>query len=349
MLPCQGLQDIAIPCDEICLKELRNKKLQEAFGIAPTDQTKPPTYSELLLNAARAVPTFIRSIEAQLIKFLKSSDAQFKFSAMDNVQRQIIHELAKYYLLDTESIGQDSNRLVVLTRRTASRPPLFSLSQVVQMQNSIPSVSRDTVQTHGSSHLSVSACPMSTLHLYDLTKAIKTTHLQHFLREFEGLYTLQWIDEANALAIFHQPGMFLKALDQLTNDPQGLIKVKSYRDSNPNSDSEGNVILGEKYVPPSKRPQPERTTLPEKSSDFRTVVSGNRQKRLDPVQPVATRNQFSLLTGDQPTPNGDSVEKLPVWGKSQTPSKNVLEDQENEWEHLQEVFFSLRSQRSDFV
>lgn len=195
MLPCTGLKDISLPCDgkekqtlllflpctnviflETCLKELRQRKLAEAFGISPSDSTKPPTYSDLLLNAAKALPTFVsqhplppllppvlgvfsyflffqvKTVESIFMKLLKSTDSQVKLSPMDSVQRQIVHELAKYYFLETESVGTDQNRYVVLSKKIGSRPPLFTLSQVASMQSSLPavnSISKDVVQTHG--------------------------------------------------------------------------------------------------------------------------------------------------------------------------------------------------------
>lgn len=226
---------------------------------------------------------------------------------MDSVQRQIVHELAKYYFLDTESVGTDANRYVVVTKKIGSRPPLFTLSQVSSMQSSLPaitSISKDVVQTHGAAHLAAAASPMSTLHLYDLSRSVKTTHLQHFLRDFEGLYVLQWIDESNALAIFHQPNFFVKALSTL-NDTTGIIKVRAYKDTNPTSDRQGNVVLGEKYVPPQKRPQPESGEAtpppPVEVSDFKTVVSGSKKKTLDPTESIQTTNMFSALLAQQNT------------------------------------------------
>jgi len=349
-LPCQGLKDISLPCDELCLKELRQKKLAEAFGIS-SDSGKPPVYSDLLINSAKALPVFIKNIETQFLKLIRSGEATVKLPPMDNVQRQIVHELAKYYFIETDSVGLDVNRHVTLIRKTVSRPPLFALSQVVHMQQSIPSsshISEEVVNQPGSSYLNTKPITAgSTLHIYDLSPAIRTPHLQAFLKEFEGQYVLQWIDESNALAIFHQQNSYLKALGAF-HDNSGTIKVKAYRDSNPGQgDGEGNLVLGgpagSKYIPPQQRPgaKTDKPVTTATMSDFKTVVSGSKQKHLDQVEPTLLQNQFSVLSyvtepnepNDEWVVNSDKNVPMDV---SESPEKEQNVSHFDDWESIPE-------------
>jgi len=306
--------------------------LAEAFGIVPSD--KPPTYSELLINSAKALPVFVKNLESQLSKFIRSADHQVKIPPVDNVQRQIIVELAKYYFLETELIGFEPNRQVVLHKRAGSRMPLIFLSQVVQMQASLPSpahISSEKVKEHGGVHIKSSPAQptMSTLHLYNLSRAVKTSHLESYLRAYEGQYVLQWIDESNALAIFHQHDRYLSAVGSLVD--QAYIRVKPYRDTNPQANEEGNVVLGAtpppKYIPPGARPQPEKTEKPEKpiqsekpkeDDDFKVVTSGAKRKVEPPKEVYQSENIFSaLVPGHKPVAKEPaSTPQKKAWGPS---------------------------------
>ena len=48
---------------------------------------------------------------------LKSPNPKAQLPPMDTVQRKIVHELARYYILDTESLGKDPQRYIQLTKK----------------------------------------------------------------------------------------------------------------------------------------------------------------------------------------------------------------------------------------
>lgn len=54
-----------------------------------------------------------------LINNFKST--HYSFPPMDKIQRQIIHELSKYYNLDSQSCNIDELKKVVITKRKDSK------------------------------------------------------------------------------------------------------------------------------------------------------------------------------------------------------------------------------------
>lgn len=106
-------------CDEFCEKEKRSKQLADAFGKV-IDQEM---YSDVLLSLARANPSFIQKMEKKFEELLRSSSGSNKilFPPMQRIQRQIVHELAKAYNLESESQDREPNRSVIVTKRKDSR------------------------------------------------------------------------------------------------------------------------------------------------------------------------------------------------------------------------------------
>lgn len=126
------------------------------------------------------------------------------------------------------------------------------------------------------------------------------------------------------------------------NDSTGIIKVRAYKDTNPTSDRQGNVVLGEKYVPPMKRNPPEgvETTPPPpvEVSDFKTVVSGSKKRTLDPTESIQTTNMFSALldqnpqqpTKPSPTPAPAENAKFDDWEEIPKPKEDQVDKKDDE-------------------
>lgn len=182
-IACTGGQLRTLACDEKCALEKRNRQLAEAFGILGTGK-EAPRYSDTLLHMAKSLPSFIVKLEKQLDDFLKTPATLQKtqLPMMDRVQRQCVHELAKYYNLETESYDVpriDSNmKIVEIAKRRDSAPPTIPLSAVAGVSD--PS---------GGVTLSASATT-SIMQFYDLTASIQTSHLVNALAPFSGEYVL---------------------------------------------------------------------------------------------------------------------------------------------------------------
>lgn len=122
-----------------CAKELRQQRLAEALNIAPTSKT--PTYNDFLIPVYRSTPRFIDGLEntfgaltcllsptllTSVAQFVKVPTMRMQLPVMDNIQRRVVHELARYYLIDTESVGKEPVRYIQLTKRQGTR----ALSQI---------------------------------------------------------------------------------------------------------------------------------------------------------------------------------------------------------------------------
>jgi hypothetical protein len=179
-VPCTGGQHRVLSCDEKCELEKRNRRLAEAFGILGTGK-EAPRYSDTLLNMAKSLPNFIVKLEKMLDDFLKTPTAvqRTQLPMMDRVQRQCVHELAKYYNLETESYDVpriDSNmKIVELGKRRDSSSPTIPLSAVAGVSE--PAAPAKAESTPSST---------SIMHFYELSVSIQTSHINSFLSPFAG-------------------------------------------------------------------------------------------------------------------------------------------------------------------
>jgi len=209
-------------CDEQCELKERNKKLAEAFGIVPTG-SKAPQYSELLLNLVRVSPQLVKRFEQVFDEFLKTPPSNTKLSLppMDRVKRQLVHELAKYYHLETQSLDKEPLRSVIVARTRESKLPNMLLSEFMALRQPLASSTQSGSSSVGSRG------PVSALHIHNLQSYVKTPHLVAFLQPFAGHYKLQWIDDSNCLALFDSELTMRTALSELSG---GLFSVKVYKD-----------------------------------------------------------------------------------------------------------------------
>lgn len=244
-IPCPGKVKPVLPCTNACESARRRKQLAEAFGVYGS-ATSAPRYPDLLLNIACVAPLFISRIEKWLDDFAKAGPTLTRqdLPALDRVQRQCVHELAKFYGVGTESTGSEARqaRAISLTRRRDTKCPSVPLTTVAKITGIFDSkkTTSDEALTTESSVLETA--PSSTLHIYDLHKGILTNTLHSFLSGFPNEYTLQWIDDENCLAIFSDPLRMQRALNSL--QPRGTFKVKAYQDVLPDSLGSGLVSLG---------------------------------------------------------------------------------------------------------
>eukprot|EP01117_Protostelium_nocturnum_P015566 TRINITY_DN6052_c0_g4_i4.p1 TRINITY_DN6052_c0_g4~~TRINITY_DN6052_c0_g4_i4.p1 ORF type:complete len:1098 (+),score=309.46 TRINITY_DN6052_c0_g4_i4:146-3439(+) len=219
-------------CDEICEKEIQNKKLAEALGI---NQKQVKNFSEELMSLGRISPSFILKTEKVLEDFLKSGRLRHMFSPMDRVQRKIIHELVTYYSLDSESTDYEPNRCVVITRRRDSCLPSTSLSSALGIANRL-TINNMTLNTAESFPLEVSNIPA------DHTKK---NFLSFLKKDLDPTMTVQWIDESTAL-LFFRTHILRKSAASIIG---GQYTVKEFKDQEP-VDSEIEPLVHSKTTKP---------------------------------------------------------------------------------------------------
>jgi transcriptional repressor NF-X1 len=197
--------DDLLACDDKCRAEQRREQLANAFGVGGRDGSKAPLYSDLLYHFALASPVFVRMVE-RTFHHVATSNAvpiggTYRLPPMDKMRRQIVHQLAKHYFLQTESVGEDPFRRVVLTRCADTRLPTQSLGRVAYPQ--VPN-----------------AVGLSALHFAGLTPNVRTNHLEALLRPFKDQYRLKWLDDSNALAIF-------------VNDSEARVALRTIKPDSP--------------------------------------------------------------------------------------------------------------------
>ena len=334
-IPCTGKTKKVLPCTNACESAKRQKRLAEAFGIYGT-ATSAPRYPDLLLNMACVAPIFITRIEKWLDDFVKTpaTVTRQELPPLDRVQRQCVHELAKFYGIGTESTGSDERkqRAITLTKRRDCKAPSVPLTTVANVTglfdhsgasggSSAPSSSSSSsaAAASSSSSFALEYAPSSTLHIYDLHKGILTNTIHSFLSGFHNEYTLQWVDDENCLAIFSDPNRMQRALNTL--QPRGTFKVKPYQDINPEPISTGMVSLGSttsawKSPEASSAFTPTTTSIPKAKNQFE---SGHKP------QSVWNRNAnpFSVLEASSPsTSKNVSQGSLMMWnlGEGETPA-----------------------------
>jgi len=289
---------VEIPCDDVCKKEARSRQLAIAFGFLPSG-TKPPSYSDFLLNIGRALPRFLLNLETKLNSFVRSAASETRYRFPDPIHRKIIHELAKFYFLD-ESVSPDPQKVVHLIKKNGSRIPTVPLSQ---MSAYIDAAS--TAQPQRPSSLPVNV-PQTVMHIYDISPRIKTSHLEYFLESFIGDYVLHWIDETNALVIFKSESFLRRALNELSGRE---FKIKSYMDSHPEPDGSGFLVLNSTPMAP-KKPPPKNID----PSEYRITTKPAKPKvpTQNIIHPLITGinhiNSFEVLGEIGSSKNDDFIE-----------------------------------------
>jgi hypothetical protein len=284
--------------------------LAEAFGIYGT-ATSAPRYPDLLINIACVAPMFITRLEKWLEDFVKNPNIQrHDLPPLDRVQRQCVHELAKFYGIGTESSGSEDRkqRAVTLIKRRDCKPPSIALTTVANVTGlHDASASSSGAKAGGMmSPFALDSAPSCTLHIYDLHKGILTNTIHSFLSAFPNEYTLQWVDDENCLAIFKDSNRMQRALNTL--QPRGTFKVKPYQDIIPEPVSSGMVSLGSTSSA-WKTPEPSSSLFsaaPSSSSPSPTLDNANGPSKPKgaaekptsawgrPVQ-SGTSNSFSVL------------------------------------------------------
>lgn len=209
-VPCIGLEERTLECDEACQKEFRMKKLEEAFGIHGSGNFVP-RYSSFLINYAQSTPNFAFDTENLLELFLKTKETKYTLPPYEKLQRQFIHELCKYYGLSTESfvINGSTKKDLVITKKSDSKVPNVLLSDIAGINKSSKGLS-------------------TTLLVYGLNKNVRTSDLYMLFQASKGDFKVQWLDEESCLLVFKLHYKMMKALNSF--ERQGQFRVRIHND-----------------------------------------------------------------------------------------------------------------------
>lgn len=218
-IPCVGLEEITLDCDDLCAKELRKKQLALAFGII-NDTTQPPRYSNFLIHIAQSTPNFAIQVEKLLEMFINAKAVKYTLPPYEKLQRQFIHELCKYYNIGTESFffNGSTKKEMEITKKPNSQIPIVLLSDVSGINQKNNALS-------------------TNLLVYGLNKNVKTPDIHLLLPDFKNDFRVQWLDDESCLLIFNDHYKMMKALTSF--NVSGGFKVKIHADKSIDTSFEG--------------------------------------------------------------------------------------------------------------
>lgn len=134
-----GDKPFQLTCNDDCLYESRLSVLK-ARAAKPADSLGKVIYSPRLWVAAKESLESVRSVEQRLLEFLRSRDPSVMLPPMQREKRALVHELAHYFHMQSESHDQEPNRTVYLTKTIRSAIPNPLLSDAVQKASNDPSI-----------------------------------------------------------------------------------------------------------------------------------------------------------------------------------------------------------------
>jgi hypothetical protein len=119
----RGLKNL--PCDDLCARTERNRKLAEALDIDTTASFREPEnvkggYQLRTLEFFNSNRTWCQEIEGNFREFLRGNTMRHAFKPMTAVKREFVHELAEAYGLDSDSVDHEpfrrySRSILILT------------------------------------------------------------------------------------------------------------------------------------------------------------------------------------------------------------------------------------------
>jgi len=187
---------VRLECNDVCVLRLRQQQLASAFGKAKEGEDPTATvYPLMLTNAALTSPKFVQRIEEAFDQLLSSRRTTHRFPSMNSYYRNVIHQLAEYYIMNTASEGYEPYRNVVLTRKMESKRPPVRLSELVSRYPvPLQPGTGDGINTNGK--------PASLL-FHNLNSDIVSADLHRILTPYKGEYYLKWVDDESAVVTFN--------------------------------------------------------------------------------------------------------------------------------------------------
>jgi R3H domain len=202
-----------VPCDERCEVENRNKRLREALGVSESTShnaassssaTYLPYPKEFLVSIKESgLSVTLERIESILYEAAvgkHSRERVFNMRPMPYNRRWLVHQLAPHYNFETESIGNDPNRFVRLTRSLTTTLPAVAVSEAVQLFTNNPELCR-----------TLEADRVMYLQHLERLPGIRPTDVHEMLRHWQHQYRLNWISGENAIVAFFEPHIMQEA------------------------------------------------------------------------------------------------------------------------------------------
>uniref|UniRef100_A0A0D9WNW8 RING-type domain-containing protein n=1 Tax=Leersia perrieri TaxID=77586 RepID=A0A0D9WNW8_9ORYZ len=204
-------------CDEDCAKLERKKALAEAFDITPPNLDalhfgENSNASDLLSDLFRREPKWVMAIEERC-KFLVlgktrgNSSGSLKvhvFCYMMKDKRDAIRLIADRWKLAVQGIGWDPKRFITIHVTPKSKPP-------ARILGSKPGISV-TANHHPFFDPMVDMDPRLVVAMMDLPRDADVSAL---VLRFGGECELVWLNDKNAVAVFHDPARAATALRRL--------------------------------------------------------------------------------------------------------------------------------------
>lgn len=109
----RGLRNL--PCDDLCARTERNRKLAEALDIDTTASFREPEnvkggYQLRTLEFFNNNRSWCQEIEGIFREFLGGKTMRYSFKPMAGAKREFVHEMAEAYALDSDSVDHEPFR-----------------------------------------------------------------------------------------------------------------------------------------------------------------------------------------------------------------------------------------------
>lgn len=197
----------ALECTPQCELETRNAKLRSALQL---DDSVPriPYPSELLEQViAGDLFEFVVRAERMLAEFLALTSGGSKtFTAMASPHRWVMHQLASYHNMDSESFDPEPRRSVRVIKSPASCLPKMKLSDAVKLWREAKA------GKGGLTAAKVALPPATAIHLFDLDQSPRVSPsdlalaLKPYALDFNGErnhnFRVNFLDDAHAIIVF---------------------------------------------------------------------------------------------------------------------------------------------------
>jgi len=201
----------SLPCNEDCLLEKRNAALRDALGVHSSSIGDSASPSSILYPRELIQAIVDKSLADVVLKYervfadwlaprgsLANSNTK-TLPPMSKDHRWLIHQMAAFYNVTTESFDQEPRRTVRLSRRSNSAIPPTLLSGAVKTHR-VASAQPSVKSAHSNS--TVDNC--SILYFFDLDHppVIRAADLRLCLRDWELSCRINWLDDNRALCSF---------------------------------------------------------------------------------------------------------------------------------------------------
>ncbi|XP_010540682.1 PREDICTED: NF-X1-type zinc finger protein NFXL1-like [Tarenaya hassleriana] len=233
-----------LTCDDECAKLDRKRVLQDAFDITPPNLDalhfgENPAMTEIISDLYRRDPKWVLAVEERC-KFLVLGKSRGNASAlklhvfcpMQKDKRDAIRLIAERWKLAVNTAGWEPRRFTVIHVTPKSKPP----SRIIGVKGS---VSLGTLHPPAFDPL-VDMDPRLVVSLLDLPREANISGL---VLRFGGECELVWLNDKNAVAVFHDPARAATAMRRLDHGSvyQGAMAVQNVGQSSQASHAWGGI------------------------------------------------------------------------------------------------------------